>query len=166
MRKWRYILISFIIILSSASAICQTSDSLSIRKVNPTGALMRSAFIPGWGQLYNRKYIKATIFAGGESWLIYGIYKDWKAADKHERNFRGADSLSTYQAVEFAKFENSRDARNLKMWILAASIFYSMFDAYVDAQLSNFNQTDRSFDVFLGPGKNDDIRLTLVLDLP
>lgn len=52
------------------------------------------------------------------------------------------------------------------MWILAASIFYSMFDAYVDAQLADFNQTDKSFDVYLGPGDVDEIEISISFIIP
>jgi hypothetical protein len=142
------------------------ADSTKIRRTNPTGALLRSAFVPGWGQLYNRKYIKAVLFAAGESWLAYGIYNDWKETDRHERNFRSVTDDPIYRAREFSAFEDSRDRRNLKMWILAVAIFYSMFDAYVDAQLSDFDQPDKAFDVYLGPGREDDIRLNLAIKIP
>ena len=142
------------------------ADSTHIRRTNPTGALLRSAFVPGWGQLYNRKYIKAFVFAAGESWLAYGIYDDWKEADRHEKNFRSVTDDPVYRAKEFSAFEDARDRRNLKMWILAVAIFYSMFDAYVDAQLSDFNQPDKAFDVYFGPGENDDIRLNLSIKIP
>jgi hypothetical protein len=142
------------------------TDSTQIRRTNPTGALLRSAFVPGLGQLYNRKYIKAVIFAAGESWLAYGIYNDWKEADRHEKNFRSATDDPIYQAKEFSEFEDARDRRNLKMWILAVTIFYSMFDAYVDAQLSDFDQPDKAFEVYLGPGENDDIRISLAVRIP
>lgn len=140
---------------------CLGQDSTKFRNVHPTGALIRSAIVPGWGQVYNRKYIKAVIIAAGESWLAYGIYNDWKEADEHQRNFQSATDDPAYQASEFAKFTDARDQRNLKMWILAAGIFYSMFDAYVDAQLANFDQTDKAFEVYLGPGDNNDFELSL-----
>lgn len=160
------IFVPVLLIVIGVPGYCGQPDSVNIRRTNPAGALLRSAFVPGWGQLYNRKYIKATVFGAGESWLAYGIYNDWKAADRHEKNFRSASEDPEYQAAEFKKFESERDSRNLKMWILAMSIFYSMFDAYVDAQLSDFNQTDKSFEVYLGPGKDEDIEVSLTFNIP
>lgn len=155
-----------LLIISYSSGICQSQDStVVIRKTNPTGALLRSAFVPGWGQFYNRKYIKATIFAAGESWLAIGIYNDWKKADRHRKNFQSSTD-PIYQALEFNKFQDFRDSRNLKMWILAAGVFYSMFDAYVDAQLSDFNQTDKSFEAYIGPGRNNGIEVSLTFTIP
>ncbi len=129
---------------------------------NPTGALLRSAFVPGWGQFYNRKYIKGSIIALGESYLIFGIYDNWRVANDYEKNFKGATDVAV-KAREFDKFQNALDRRNLRMWILAAAAFYSMFDAYVDAHLATFNQRDKSYEVFLSP-KDDGLQLVLTLD--
>jgi len=148
------------IILPIGSALGQEREPKS---TNPTGALLRSAFVPGWGQFYNRKYIKGTVIALGESYLIFGIYDDWKEASRFERNFKNATDL-TIKAREFANFENARDRRNLKMWIMAAAVFYSMFDAYVDAHLANFDQKDKAYEVFLSP-QSDGIQLVLTLDI-
>jgi len=68
--------------------------------------------------------------------------------------------------VEFAKYENALDRRGSFSWFFAAAVFYSMFDAYVDAHLSNFDQDDKAFDVFIGPGKNDAMEITLTFDIP
>jgi hypothetical protein len=132
-------------------------------KPNPTGALFRSALIPGWGQVYNKKYVKAGVIALGEGYLIYGISNDWNDADRYERNFRSA-SDAAIKAREFNNFEEARDSRNLKMWILATVIFYSMFDAYVDAHLADFNQSDKAYEVFVTP-KNDGVQLVLSLEI-
>lgn len=164
--KRAMITIFSLLILFLSAGNCLGQDSTQIRNVYPTGALLRSAIIPGWGQVYNHKYIKATFIAAGEGWLAYGIYNDWKELNKHQKNFQSATEDPAYQASEFAKYTDARDRRNLKMWILAAGIFYSMFDAYVDAQLANFNQTDKSFDVYLGPGHKDDFVVTLTFKIP
>jgi hypothetical protein len=149
-----------LVILSSGVSYGQRADTLHTRKVNPTGALFRSAFVPGWGQYYNRKYIKSAIFAGGEGYLIYGIAKYWREARHHRSNFEQSTDRS-YQTIEFLKYSNARDMRNLRLWILAGSIFYSMFDAYVDAQLSDFNQTDKAYQVYLAPTPDTGLRLVL-----
>jgi hypothetical protein len=152
--------------LISIPAFGQKADTQSyestghIRKLNPTGALLRSAFVPGWGQFYNRSYIKGTIIAGGESYLIYGIYNYWKDANRHQHNFENS-SDPAYKAAEFSKYSNARDSRNIRLWILAATVFYSMFDAYVDAQLSDFNQTDKSYQVFVAPTRDIGIQLIM-----
>lgn len=146
--------------LVSGNAFAQEAE----KGPNPTGALLRSAVIPGWGQFYNRKYIKAAVIAGIEGYLYYGTVTDWREADRHERAFKTAID-PVVKAREFADYEDARDRRNLKMWFLAAGIFYSMFDAYVDAHLATFDQPDKAYEVYLGPTE-DGVRLALTLDIP
>ena len=152
------ILITFLLLAgltyAQSSSISQADTTSKIHKPYPTGALLRSAFVPGWGQYYNKKYIKGSVIAAAETYLIVGIITNWQDTNKHKKNFQSSDSLE-YKASEFSKFEHSRDQRNIRMWILAAGIFYSMFDAYVDAQLWDFKQTDKSFDVYVEPVKNN-----------
>src|SRR4029077_15590974 len=46
------------------------ADSLPHR-AKPFTVMLRSAAIPGWGQLYNHKYVKAGLVVGGEGLLVY-----------------------------------------------------------------------------------------------
>jgi hypothetical protein len=162
---WGIILpLSAMLFLSPAFA--QKADTLAtdsighIRKLSPTGALARSALVPGWGQFYNHSYIKGTIIAAGESYLIYGVYNYWRDADRHQHNFENS-SDPVYKTSEFNKYSSARDQRNIRLWILAATVFYSMFDAYVDAQLSDFNQTDKAYQVFLAPTQDAGMQLVM-----
>lgn len=163
MRLLTSLIIMFAAIFVFAPRAFAQSDSTAhidttanVHRPNPTGALFRSAFVPGWGQFYNKKYIKGSAIAAGETYVIIGIISNWRDADKHKKNFQGSDSLE-YKASEFSKYEHSRDQRNIRMWILAAGVLYSMFDAYVDAQLWDFKQTDKSFEVYVAPSLNEGI---------
>ena len=163
----RYLsLLVALLITAPSNLICQEADSVKIRRTHPTGALLRSALVPGWGQLYSRKYIKAVIIAGLEGYLINGIYSNWRKADYHEKRFKSAFDNPEYQADQFAKYEKALEKRSTKMWFLAATIFLSMFDAYVDAQLSDFDQTDKAFEVHLGPGRDSALELSLTIKIP
>ena len=115
-------------------------DSLKIRRHNPSLAMWKSLILPGWGQLYNKKYLKTVIIGGAEIALIYGIFYQH---DQSEKAQKAGDS-------EAANFY--RDDRNRLTWWLAGIILYSMADAYVDAQLMDF---DLSNELSLGiaPGK-------------
>jgi hypothetical protein len=159
-----YLAVFALMALYPIHAHCQANDSAAVHKVNATGALLRSAFVPGWGQFYNGKYVKAGIFAIGEAYLINGIYTDWRSADRHKSYFQSTTDPAL-KAREFNNFTNARDRRNLKMWILAASIFYSMFDAYVDAQLSDFNQRDRAYEVFLAPAPANGVQIVMAFNI-
>lgn len=91
---------------------------------SPTGALLRSLAIPGWGQFYNRKYFKAVIVAGGEGTLLATAIVEWKRASDARKNL----DLEDYRAHV--------NNRNMFLWLYAAATVVSMLDAYVDAHLS------------------------------
>lgn len=155
------------IFIMQSAAFCQKPDStIIIKKKNPTGALFRSVFVPGWGQFYNKKYIKATIIAGVEIYLMNQVYTHWHKADLHRKHFTNAFDRPEYQASEFALYNKELDRRGYASWFLAATIFYSMFDAYVDAQLSDFDQPDKAFSFYLGPGEDQDVVAVLTFNLP
>jgi hypothetical protein len=182
--KIRFILILLVLtILIAAFPVFAQQDSIrtSVRKINPTLVLFRSALVPGWGQFYNKRFIKGTLIYSGESYLIINIIRDWREANRYKAHFqRIGDPIfkdqhkfpltplklnkqptdySAYRASEFSKYQHARDRRNIKMWLLVATVFYSMFDAYVDAQLSDFNQIDKAYEVYLAPAHDDGFQL-------
>jgi hypothetical protein len=116
----------------TSSAITDTSaiDGAKIHIHNPSGAMWRSMLLPGWGQLYNGKYLKALIIGGGEIGLIWGIYA------QHQR-LQDARKANDEIAENFY-----RDDRNRLTWWLVGTILYSMADAYVDGQLWNYDLSD------------------------
>ena len=136
------------------------SSGLKIKKPWPTGALLRSAILPGWGQLYNRKYFKAVLYGGTEIYLIYKVQLRWRQMSEHEHNFLNTTD-PVYKADQFALYEKRRDSRNVHLWLTSLVVFLSMFDAYVDAHLADFDQPDKAFQVYLGPEK-DKVQLSLV----
>jgi hypothetical protein len=152
------VIIAALVIAGSSSAQVTPGDTARIRKPNPTGALVRSVVVPGWGQFYNKKYIKASVFFIGQGYLIYGIASDWRNTDKHEKGFKTSDDPAV-KAAEFSLYTKYRDRRNIKMWIMTATIFYSMFDAYVDAHLADFDETDKAYEVFLTPSGDDGLMM-------
>ncbi|MCI0329670.1 MAG: DUF5683 domain-containing protein [candidate division Zixibacteria bacterium] len=91
---------------------------------SPSGALLRSLAIPGWGQLYNKKYFKAVIIAGGQGTLLGTAVVEWK---------RASDAKDDLDLEGYRVHTNNR---NLFLWLYAAATAVSMLDAYVDAHLS------------------------------
>jgi Family of unknown function (DUF5683) len=108
------------------------------KKHSPTGALLRSAAFPGWGQYYNKKYLKAAIIGLAESILIYQTAYYWRRASKYEDLYLNDTSTIT-RLEKYNSFDRYHDLRNQHIWLLGISVFYSMFDAYVDAHLKNFD---------------------------
>jgi hypothetical protein len=92
---------------------------------SPRGAMLRSLAVPGWGQLYNGKIIKAVGFAAAESFIMYMYLKNHNEMKK----------------AEFAyKREEFMDQRNAFGWYMALAVILSITDAYVDAYLVNFDK--------------------------
>lgn len=123
-------------VFSHAFPQTPSSDSLDTRlasavlpKKSPSGAALRSLVIPGWGQYYNGKKIKAGLAFAGEAGLL-GMALHW--------NSRAADAKRANDETRQLQYE---DWRNGCYWGLAALIVYSMLDAYVDAQLSDFDES-------------------------
>lgn len=93
---------------------------------SPRGAMLRSIFVPGWGQFYNGKWLKGLLIAGAELGLITNavVLNKW------------ANEATTDEEYYFYI-----DNRNLSFWLLGATILYSMADAYVDAHLFQFDES-------------------------
>jgi hypothetical protein len=132
-------LLTGIIMASSVSLFAQDSLVIEKRKSHsPTGALLRSLVIPGWGQLYNDKYIKAGLIAGLESFLIYQTAYYWDKASTYEDLYT-SDTNSVTRFDKFLQYDRYRDLRNQHIWFLGITVVFSIFDAYVDAHLKNFD---------------------------
>lgn len=126
-------------------ALPAQSDSLIIKEAgpqaraekprrSPMGALLRSVAVPGWGQMYNHKYVKSVIVFGAESFFIVKSVQWWtKAEDQYKK------VQSTQAGRDFNIYINYRDRRNDYLWLTGLAVFLSMFDAYVDAHLSGFD---------------------------
>ena len=115
------------------------SDSLE-----PRAALMRSAILPGWGQLYNGKSYKALLFAGAGVTLFSMAAIEQSALD---------DARSPQE------HEDRIARRNTCILFFALSVTLASIDAYVDAHLARF--ADR-WDVHAGPNGS---RFTVYIDV-
>ena len=108
---------------------------------SPSVALFKSLFVPGLGQLGNRRYFKACLFAGLEGWLIARAVHYGKeardAGDVYDAQTDYANRTRAYYVLDRA-----RKDRNKFIWFAGLTAFVSMFDAYVDAHLSG-SPTDK-----------------------
>jgi hypothetical protein len=136
----------------------------SFERKSPTGALLRSVAFPGWGQFYNKKYFKGVVVFGAETTFITLAAIEWRRMNKHKKNFQNPDHPD--RLWEFEQFEFYEDQRNLYLWITSGIIFLSMFDAYVDAHLFNFDREKvRDLSVSLIPTENagSEVRIALLI---
>jgi hypothetical protein len=152
--KKRFIFLSFTLCLFAfvfeTQSLGQTGQESTVTKISepdtllknksPMGALLRSVAFPGWGQFYNRKYLKGLVVFGAETTFITLAAIEWNRMNTHKKNFQNPDYPDPDRYWEFEQFEFYEDRRNLFLWITAGIVFLSMFDAYVDAHLYNFDK--------------------------
>ena len=127
---------------------------------NPTKATWLALVIPGGGQIYNRKYWKLPIFYGGFAGCAYALtwnrkmYKDYPTAYKDAMNGNMQSSsitdllppgykISETQLKELLRKRKDtyRRYRDLSIFAFIGVYLLSVIDAYVDAELSNFDIT-------------------------
>ena len=129
---------------------------------DPQRALWLSLVLPGAGQIYNRKYWKLPILYGGFLGCTYALlwnqqmYMDYSQAyldimDDDPNTNSYEDMLPprydiTGQEERFKKiFKNKKDRfrryRDLSAFCFVGVYLISVIDAYVDAQLSEFDIT-------------------------
>ena len=102
----------------------------------PSRVMFRSLLVPGWGQIYNRKWWKAGIAISGQGALL-GTY----IVQDHLVRTR-TDATARAQAI---------DARQAALWFYAGAALVSMIDAYVDAHLFTFGKEFAPVEVRLTP---------------
>jgi hypothetical protein len=119
----------------------QTIDT-TFNKASPTIRMFKSLLIPGWGQLSNKKYIKAGIIIAGELALLNEIIYLTKKASDAEKAYK-TEIDANKKVLLFNDFLDAEDDRDRFKWYLATVIFLSMFDAFVDAHLSNFPEKSK-----------------------
>ena len=141
-------------------------------------AVIYSAILPGLGQIYNRKYWKLPLVYGGALGLTYAItwngrtYGDYKQAYSdlvnnvengsymnYLRSSMTPDSYPGGREAFRASLKRRKDfyRRNRDLAIIVAVGVYAlcMIDAYVDAELYNFDMSPdlsmRVYPVIWGP---------------
>ena len=128
---------------------------------NPNRALWLALVIPGGGQIYNRKYWKLPIIYGGMMGCIYALtwnnmmYRDYSQAyldimdsDPTTQSYNkflhlGATITQANEERYKKLFKSRKDKyrrwRDMSMFCLIGVYALSVIDAYVDAELSEFD---------------------------
>ena len=110
------------------------SDSVFVMQKSPWGAVLRSAIIPGLGQFYNESYWKIPIIWGTAALLISGwVYNNNLYNDNKDLFINTGQYLYQYRR-DF--YRNQRD--NFTIYLVVLYVL-NLVDAYVDAQLYDFN---------------------------
>jgi len=131
---------------------------VTLKRKSPSGALFRSMFVPGWGQLYTEKYVKSAVVFLGEGTLIGLMAYEWSRIEKYKDKFQ-SESDPSLKNFYFQNFQLHQDNRNTYLWFLAGAVFISMWDAYVDAHLYNFKQETKGLDMMGGVDEEGRIKV-------
>jgi hypothetical protein len=110
------------------------SDTSFVMQKSAWGAVLRSAVIPGLGQIYNHSYWKAPLVWGIGAWLAYNwVYNNNKYWD-YSRAYLQNNDVSLNQQYR----DIYRDQRDLFTIYMGITYILQLVDAYVDAQLFDF----------------------------
>ncbi len=143
------------IITSDKINSTDSSNKKKIKKFNTRTATLRSAMIPGWGQIYNKKYWKLPLVYGGlgitASVFQYNV-KNYNLL-RQAFSYR-TDTISSNDALIDPRFKNlSTNAiqsyrtsfrQNVDYTVLFFIAFWGLnvIDATVDANLKAFDVND------------------------
>lgn len=144
---------------------------------SPTGALWRSAAVPGWGQYYNRQYYKIPFVYAGFAALAYRIitahqdYQLFKRAhlfgrgpelsdgdenpyQQYQSQFNEVTSQLGTERLSVIRSQRDQFRRRRDLSILWTGLFYGLnvLDAYVSAHLLTFDVGD-TMDMQVRPGR-------------
>ena len=127
---------------------------------NRTKATLLAVVFPGGGQIYNRKYWKLPIIYGGFAGCAYALswngkmYKDYSQAyldimDSNPNTKSYEDLLPPNSSYNEEQLKSTlkrrkdmfRRYRDLSIFAFIGVYLISIIDAYVDAELSNFDIT-------------------------
>jgi hypothetical protein len=133
-------------VLAAAPAPARV-DSVSVGRATgfraPFWVMVRSAAIPGWGQVYNHKWIKSIVLGGTESAFIYGVVSEDRLAVQAAKNATTHPDQASYWD---ARMRDHLAFKKDYTWWGAFTILLSMGDAFVDAHLRGFKAEFREED--------------------
>lgn len=143
------------------TVVIQAADSSEMFVPDSNKALWFAALCPGLGQIYNRRYWKLPIVAGGIVGVSYAIswngkyyeaytyaYRDLIDGDPNTNYFKelippGASySESQLQTVFKNRQQSFRRQRDLSIIVGVGLYLICLLDAYVDAELFTFDISD------------------------
>jgi len=104
----------------------------------PHGALWRSAVAPGWGQIYNKQYIKLPFVYGAIGGLVYSAV----TADKDYQLYRRAFQYKAYQErVDAGTISSNPKASYKSSYDQLAAKFGTISSRPLDTQRNIFRRS-------------------------
>lgn len=134
--------------ISNSDSVSSIESTKKFRmKKSPWKAVLFSAVMPGAGQLYNESYWKIPIVLGLCTYFGYEIYNNHKKYTDYRSQY--AESQVLYPPYGDANLQSLRnfyfDQRNDFIWYFMIAYVVNLVDAYVDAQLFDFDVSDEKY---------------------
>lgn len=153
----KLIKILFFAVLLPSNLFCQIDtnsiqikeDTIFVMRKSPWGAVLRSAIIPGFGQVYNESYWKVPIIWGLAGWFIY----NWNDLNNLYAN-NNQLYRQTNQNIYKIRRNFYRKQRDLFTIYLGLLYFLNLVDAYVDAHLYDFQ---------IDSNQSNDLKINIVI---
>ena len=144
------------LIMMSAPAACPQTvgngGGAGSREAGPVGgntAMIASAAYPGLGQLLNGAERKAAIVSVAEAALVAALVVEDRRTRYTQRMYEQTKDLDWYD-----EYSRHYDKRQTLIWWVAVAALYGLADAYVDANLSGFDEPDTPvIEGSFGPGE-------------
>ena len=108
---------------------------LLIFSKSATTAMLLTTIFPGGGQFYTERYAKGIIIGGVQSFLIYREVQTQLRLNEIE------ETLNNPTPALLQEKDNLLDTRRELAWWMALVWTVGILDAYVDAQLYNFESS-------------------------
>ena len=147
----RIILLVLILLLSLQFCFAEDIDNSikvaeseeSIRLISPIGTMVRSTFIPGWGQIHSRNYFRASLILLGISSSAVGAYFAHQSFTTEYNNYELTASFDPDDTdTVLASYDKANQKYKLRMFFIYTGIglwAYSIIDSYVSANFYNAN---------------------------
>jgi hypothetical protein len=140
MKHFCTIIILFAVCAFGQSSVQKPDDANGAFKPNATTAALLSLAVPGAGQIYARSYLHSPVFIAAES---YCAWRAIDAANSADDFWSKRDNLiaGTYEYDQARnEFDYYVKERNTYLWFLVGVKFLDIADAYISAQLFDFDE--------------------------
>jgi hypothetical protein len=112
-----------------------------IRLVSPIGAIVRSAVLPGWGQLYSHSYVRGSLTVLGVGGSVVGALLAQRSFSNRYNAYATYASLNPHdEAGVFERYDYANQRYKLKTFFMYTGIgiwVYSLIDSYVSSNFYN-----------------------------
>jgi len=141
-----------------------------LEKSPATAGLLAAVPFLGLGQLYNERPSKAGMLAMTQAGLALTAYNQHVlmsiASDKYNQMRDSASAQYPYRADHLnywkSRYDKAFSSRNTYLWLSLAAYIYTIFDAVVDAHLSDFNaKIDLGTDLSMTPNGGVAVNVTM-----